>query len=119
VIAGSHCLTASFDDPAILVLDNTKEMCIENRDFKQVIAPGAARRYVTAGGSSTRGGSTSVRGRVRSPHVTKQQATSVPTAYGSGAMGQTDGRIALSLNAPYGGGYKNRATVPLRKTLYR
>jgi len=36
---------------------------------KQVIAPGAARRYAPADGSSTRGGSTSVRGRVRSPHI--------------------------------------------------
>jgi len=117
VIAGSHCLTASFDDPAILVLDNTKEMCIENRDFKQVIAPGAARRYAPAGGSSTRGGSTSVRGPVRSPHVTKQQAASVPTAAAPWDR-QTDGsRYRLML--PYGGGYKNRATVPLRKTLYR
>ena len=31
-------------------------------------------------GSSTRGGSTSVRGRVRSPHVAKLQAANVPVA---------------------------------------
>ena len=31
-----------------------------------------------ADGSSTRGGSTSVRGRVRSPHTAKLQAASVP-----------------------------------------
>jgi len=40
------------------------------RNAGQVIAPGAARRYAPAAdGSSTRGGSTSVRGRVRSPHI--------------------------------------------------
>jgi len=33
-----------------------------------------------AGGSSTRGGSMSVRGRVRSPHMAKLQAASVPIA---------------------------------------
>jgi len=38
--------------------------------LKQVIAPGAARRYAPAMAcSSARGGSTSVRGRVRSPHI--------------------------------------------------
>ena len=36
-----------------------------------------------ADGSSTRGGSTSVRGRVRSPHLAKLRAASVPIAYGS------------------------------------
>ena len=48
-------------------------------------------------GSSTRGGSTSVRGQVRSPHVAKLQAASVPIAYGScapRAMGHTDGQTA-------------------------
>ena len=60
-----------------------------------VIAPGAARRYAPADGSSTRGGSTSVRGRVRSLHTAKLQAASVPTA-----LGERDGRIAVSLNAP-------------------
>ena len=33
-------------------------------------------------GSSTRGGSTSVRGRVRNPHMAKLQAASVPVACG-------------------------------------
>jgi len=33
-----------------------------------------------ADGSSTRGGSTSVRGRVRSPHMAKLQAASIPIA---------------------------------------
>jgi len=37
----------------------------------------------SADASSTRGGSTSVRGRVRSPHMAKLQAVSVPIAYGS------------------------------------
>jgi len=49
-----------------------------------------------ADGSSTRGGSTSVRGRVRSPPVAKLQAASVPIAYGScapraGTDRRTDG----------------------------
>ena len=44
---------------------------------EQVIVPGAARRYAPADGNSTRGGSTSVRGRVRSPHMAKLQAASV------------------------------------------
>jgi len=64
-----------------------------------------------ADGSSTRGGSTSVRGRVRSPHAAELQAASVPIAQGSCAPTaaaprdrQTDGRVAVSLNAPYGGG---------------
>jgi len=48
--------------------------------WEQVIAPGAARRYTPADGSSTRGGSTSVRGRVRRPHTAKLQAASVPIA---------------------------------------
>jgi len=34
-------------------------------------------------GSSTRGGSTSVRGRVHSPYMAEMQAASMPTAYGS------------------------------------
>jgi len=34
-------------------------------------------------GNSTRGGSTSVSGRVRSPHMVKLQAASVPIAYDS------------------------------------
>jgi len=45
-------------------------------------------------GSSTRGGSTSVRGRVRSPHVAKLLAASVPTAWAAARLGlgvrQTD-----------------------------
>ena len=68
--------------------------------------PGAARRYAPADGSSTRGGSTSVRGRIRSPHTSKLQAASVPIAYGSCAMGQTDGQTDGSwhrLMPPYGG----------------
>ena len=41
----------------------------EHRRGKQVIAPVAARRYAPADGSSTRGGSTSVCGRVCTPHT--------------------------------------------------
>jgi len=48
---------------------------------KQVIAPGAGGETICAAdGSSTRGGSTSVRGRVRSPHMAKLQAASVSIA---------------------------------------
>ena len=61
--------------------------------LKEDIAPGAARRYAPADGSSTRGGSTSVRGRVRSPHMAAR--------LGLGQTdGQTNGRIAVSLNDP-------------------
>jgi len=69
--------------------------------MKQVVAPALARRYTPADGSSTRGGSTSVRGQVRSPLKANLQAASVPTAEGSCTprVG-TDGRIAVSLNAP-------------------
>ena len=72
-----------------------------------------------ADGSSTRGGSASVRGRVRCLRLAKLQAASVPIAQGSCAPRaaapwdrQTDGRIdvrvAVSLNAPspYGGRHK-------------
>jgi len=45
--------------------------------------PGAARRYAPADASSTRGGSTSVRGRVRSPHMAKLWAASACIAKGS------------------------------------
>jgi len=52
------------------------------------------------GDSLTRGGSTSVRGRVHSPNVDKLQAASVPIAEVSCALRVgTDGRIAVSLNA--------------------
>jgi len=55
----------------------------DKQTVEQVIAPGAARRYAPADGSSTRGGSTSVRGRVRSPHMAKLQAVCVPIAQDS------------------------------------
>jgi len=75
---------------------------------QQVTAPAAARRYAPADGSSTRGGSTSVRGRVRSPHISggrpgagSQRADSLrscatqPACYSLGwgrqTGGQTDG----------------------------
>jgi len=38
------------------------------------------------------------------------KAIALPIAYGAaglGQLGQTDGRIAVSLNAPYGGGHNN------------
>ena len=41
---------------------------------------GGARQYAHADGSSTRGGSTSFGGRVRSPHMAKLQAARVPIA---------------------------------------
>ena len=46
-------------------------------------------------GSSTRGGSTSVRGRVRSPHISGVRLWQLR----SGTDRRTDGRTALSLNA--------------------
>jgi len=69
----------------------------------------------TADGSSTRGGSTSVRGRVRSPHMAKLQAASVPITQVScapraGADKRTDGRIAVSRNGN-GRGIINRLSV--------
>jgi len=77
---------------------------------QQIIAPGAARRYDPADGSSTRDGSRSVRGRVRSPHRAKLQAASEPTAYGScppraAAPWDTDGS-RYRLMPLYGGGIK-------------
>ena len=83
---------------------------------QQVIAPGSGETICpppAADGSSIRGGSTSVRGRVRSLHITRgrrwlscrQPACVEPTA--AARLGQlrhgTDGRIAVSFNAPYGG----------------
>jgi len=59
---------------------------------KHVIAPGAARRYAPADGSSTRGGSTSVRGRVRSPHMAKLQAYILGQLRAYGWDRQTDSR---------------------------
>ena len=57
------------------------------------------------GGSLTHGGSTSVRGRVRSPNV----AGSLPIAEVSCALRVgTDGRIAVSLNASQRRGYSNQ-----------
>jgi len=74
-----------------------------------------------ADGSSTRGGSTSVRGRVRSLHVwlpavAKLQAASVSIAQGSCAMGQTNGS-RYRLMPPYGGGIILIRALPLE--LYR
>ena len=62
--------------------------------------------WVRVGIDSTRGGSTSVRGRVRSPHMAKLQAASVPIARAAERLElrQTDGRVAVLFNAPYGRG---------------
>jgi len=91
-----------------------------------------------ANGSSTRGGSTSVRGRVRSPYMAKLQAASVPIQYntiqykickapccrgfrGAGeqpraaarlGLGQTDGRISYRLMPLTGGGIISRERLP-------
>ena len=77
---------------------------------EQDIAPKAARRYApsppTAVQSKNRGGSKSVRGQVHSPHISGgRPAAGSQRAY---SLGGTDGRIAVSLNAPYGGGNNNR-----------
>ena len=58
--------------------------------------------YATADGSSTRGGSMSVRALVHNQHMAKLQAANVPIA-----SGQTDERIAVSLNAPPRRGHNN------------
>jgi len=47
---------------------------------------------------------TSVRGRFRSPRMAKLQAASVPIDWAPARLGQTDGRIAVSLNACNVGG---------------
>jgi len=74
-----------------------------------------------ADGSSTHSGSTSVRGRVRSPHVTKLQAARVH-AYSLGQLrhrrdrrtdSRTDG-LRYRLISPYGGGIKIRSRLVLR-----
>jgi len=44
------------------IMSRGKHYTQRPNDTKLVIAPGAVRRYATADGSSTRGGSTSVRG---------------------------------------------------------
>ena len=71
--------------------------------FEQVIAPRAAEticRPPAADGSSTSGGSTSVRGRVHDPHVFgARPAAGSQRAYSLGCDRQPDGRIAVSLNA--------------------
>ena len=97
-------------DKNVIKLNMKLNLYLSSQVIQQVIAPWVARRYAPADGSSTRGGSTSVRGRVRSPHTAELQAASVPIAQGSCAPTaaaprdrQTDGRIAVSLNAPYGG----------------
>jgi len=64
------------------------------QEFNKLSPRGRRDDMPPADGSSTRGGSTSVRGQVRSPHMAKLQAASVPIASGSRAMGQTDRGIA-------------------------
>ena len=62
-----------------------------------------------ADGSSTRGGSTSVHGRVHSPHITGgRPAAGSQRAYSLGWDRQMSGQIVVSLNAPLrrGGGIK-------------
>jgi len=59
-----------------------------------------------AGGSSTRGGSTSVRGRVRSPHMAMLRAASIPRlgySLGWDRDGQTDASRCRLMPRPYGG----------------
>jgi len=97
--------------------------------LRQVIdRPAAAKRYAPADGSSTRGGSTSVRGRVRSPHISagSQRAYSqavVPRSQraiaSAGTDRRTDGRTDGSryrLMPPNGGGIITRhATLVCRQ----
>ena len=63
-------------------------------------APPAYGPVAPADGSSTRGGSTSVCGRVRSPHISGgRPAAGSKRAYSLGWDRQTNGRVAVSLNA--------------------
>jgi len=64
----------------------------------QVVAPQVARQYAPADGRSIRRGSTSVRGRVCSPHTAKLQAASVPIACAprAGTDRRTDCGIATA-----------------------
>jgi len=77
---------------------------------ERVIAPGRRDDMPTADGSSTRGGSTSVRGRVRSPHISGDRpAAGSQRAYSLGWDKQTDGsryRLMPPLPPLYGGGIK-------------
>ena len=70
----------------------------------------------SADGSSTRGGSTSVRGRVRSPHISggrqaagSQHADRLGSCVTQPRLGQTEGRIAVSLNVPLPRGHNNQS----------
>jgi len=78
------CATVSFR----LVSNTGKKYCSSNN----LSPPGRRDDMPPANVSSTHSGSTSVRGRVRSPHISAY-------SLGSCAMGQTDGRIAVWLNA--------------------
>ena len=53
---------------------------MKNNLFNKLSPRGQRDDMSSADGSSTRGGSTSVRGRVRSPHMAKLQAARVPIA---------------------------------------
>ena len=78
--------------------------------------PGGRRDDIPpADGSSIRGGSTPVRGRVRGPHISGgQPAAGSQCAYSLGWERQTDRRIAVSLNTPDGGRHRRR--LALRST---
>ena len=82
----------------------SRERQYTNINRQQGIAPGAVRRYVLR-----RGGSTSIRGRVRSPHISggrrwlSCRQLQLTCLYPSScAMVQTDRRIALFQNALLG-----------------
>ena len=76
----------------------TVDMVVQQRDD-----PRRLRDHDDDDGSSTGGGSTSVRGRIRSPHIYGGRLVAgSQRAYGprlGQTDGQTDGRIAVSLNA--------------------
>ena len=77
---------------------STVDMVVQQRDD-----PRRLRDHDDDDGSSTGGGSTSVRGRIRSPHIYGGRLVAgSQRAYGprlGQTDGQTDGRIAVSLNA--------------------
>jgi len=76
--------------------------------------------YCPGGGeticSSTRGGSTPVRGRLRGPHISGgRPAAGSQCAYSLRWDRQTDRRIAVSLNTPYGGRHRPNKLKPKRR----
>ena len=123
-------LVANFNLPVEKVWKSVKVWCSYCREFlwnavyieTHKLSPRDRRDDMSpADGSSTHSGSTSVRGRVHSPHITKLQAARVH-AYSLGQLrhgrnrrtdSQTDG-LRYRLISPYGGGIKIWSRLVLR-----